>query len=222
MFKIKVLQSVGDGHTAPDGWFKQFVEPMNRMYCDLYGYEYIVDDTSVRQDRHPCWGKAASVQRYFHDCDYLFLIDADACFYCHQISIHEEIIPLMEDKLICLPIDCGNENLRWAPHWTNTGTVLFKHDLKTVEIVNAWYDMTDIPEFEYTKWTWPVDQLGFQAYVYPKYVEYIQTIKDYYLMQSVSGWFVRHMWSAAVADRYEEFKKIYESPMMEKNRKLKK
>ena len=221
--KILVMQPVYGALNDSGDWFRRFVEPMNRMYCEIHGYDYLVADCvpPSRDNRHLNWIKVDCIAWTFsqYDFDYLFVLDADAVFYCHSISIHDEILPLMEEKIMLAPQNCGGEEHRWLNTIINAGVFIFKKCPEAKVLIDDWNSVSDQDESEETRHTWPLEQLAFD-YVYPKYTDKIQILKDYYLLQSCVGYFVRHLYGCACDDKYGSFKAIFESPMMDRNRNL--
>ena len=101
--KLKVSQLVYGNLVPAESWFSRFVEPINAAYCKLHGYNYVVERINDwRKDRHGNWEKIQHVIRNLYDCDYLFFLDADAVFYSFVIAIHEEILPLLGEKICFL------------------------------------------------------------------------------------------------------------------------
>ena len=203
-------------------WFAKYVEPMNRLYCRIHGYEYVVERLdSVREDRHGNWEKVALIQRNLHDCGYLFFLDADACFYCHLLAIHEEIIPLLPDERhILVPVDVGGEHFRWNTDKSGTGVMLFRNTPVAHTILEEWDAFSDTEEGLHTRWQWSVEQAAFGWFIYPKHHAHIQVCTDYYRLQGLHGYFVRHLFNCSGLDREAEFKRIFESELMRKNRRL--
>jgi len=222
--RIKVSQFVYGDLARPDSWFAKYVEPINRMYSESHGYEYIVErlDT-VRQDRHGNWEKVNHIKRNLTDCDYLFFIDADACFYCHQIAIHEDIVDiLLLDTLFLLPVSAVSEKHRWlsSEPSCNAGVILVKNTELSHSILSEWDHITDMQGLEHLRWEWPLEEKAFNSHIIPKYEQLIQPHPDYYMLHSTFGYFVRHIWGGCGFDRKATFRQIYHSSLMERNRKL--
>ena len=209
--KIKVCQFAYGDFLKPDHWFR-FVEAVNRRYCEKHGYEYVVERLSEhgQADRHGNWVKVAHLKRCLNDCDYLFYLDADACFYCHEISIHEEILPLLPaDKAILVPPDINGEKLRWYPEKLQSGLSLLRNCDIVHQILEEWDKVSDMPEYEYTRWEWPVEQMALTDYIYEKYRNDIQVHCEYYHLSSRYGYFVRHVAISSFEERYDEFARIF-------------
>jgi len=220
--KIKVCQFVYGDLAKPDSWFSKFVEPINRMYCETHGHDYVVDrlDT-IRPDRGGHWEKVPHILGNLFACDYLFYLDADAVFYNHLFAIEEELLHRWEPHhLMMFSTDCAEECNRWHPYNINSGVGLFRNMQETRDIIAEWDTVTDMPEHEGTRWSYPSDQAGFNNYILPKYQDRVKLLKNYYLMNGFYGTFVRHIFSAFGKDRYKAFEQIYNSPMMARNRKL--
>ena len=212
--KIRVSQFVYGQFTARDHWFR-YVEEINRTYCEKHGYDYVLERLSEHGqiDRHGIWAKVAHIRRNLVDCDYLFYLDADACFYGHGLSIEKEILPLFPvNKILLASIDVGGESWRWCPTSGIQAGVLFFRNCETAcTLLDEWNKTSEIPGHEDTRWNWPADQKALNDYIYPRYQSYIQRLKEYYQLQGRYGYFVRHLAVSSDAQRHEEFSKIYHS-----------
>ena len=207
------------GDTAKPSSYFTWVEKINQSYCDVHRYEYAVDRReNIRSDRHGNWTKVESFKENLHDCDYLFWIDADACFYSHNIAIHEEILPLMQDKKILCPVNICGEDFRFAPNNASTGIMLFQNSELTHNILEDWNNMTDNPDFEHLLWEGTeFEQGGLNEYIIPKYKNFIKVHREYHLFHTLNGTFIRHIHQASGMDRWREFCKTYKSPIMKRN-----
>ena len=220
--KIKVCQFVYGDLAQPDSWFSKFVEPINRMYCELHRYDYVVDRLeTIRPDRKGHWEKVANILRNLTGCDYLFYLDADVVFYNHIFAIDEELLHRMESShLMMFSLDICDECRRWNPYGANSGVGLFRNTQETRDIIAEWDIVTDMPEYEYTRFgSHTSDQAGFNDYILPKYRDRIKLLQNYYLMNGLHGQFLRHFFTGT-GDRNKEFEQIYHSPLMARNRKL--
>jgi hypothetical protein len=219
--KMKVSQFVYGDFALDDSWFTKYVKPINQMYCDLHGYEYVVEQTGMEKHRHPSWAKVQHIARHLDGCDYLFYLDADACFYHHEVALHEDIIPLMEDKIILVPGDAVGEKYRWNTDKPCDGVMLCKSTSLVKEIVSEWDTVCDLPAYEYTRYDHPNEQAAFADYIFPKYQEHIVVFKDYYALQSIWGW-LRHITSSQCdiegINRADYFEQIYNSPRITRAR----
>jgi hypothetical protein len=62
--------------------YAEITSKINKKYCEINGYDYIIDHTKTFSDRHPSWErfplflKLMNTEKY----DYIVWIDADACF----------------------------------------------------------------------------------------------------------------------------------------------
>jgi len=56
--------------------------------------------------------------------------------------------------------------------------------------------------------------------LYPKYRNDFEICADYYRLQGVYSYFVRHIFNYSGLNREEEFKELYHSPLMQRNRLL--
>ena len=219
--RVKVSQYIYGDFLKPDHWFGKFVEPINRMYCETHGYDYVVDRLdSVRPDRHGNWEKVPHILRNLTDCDYLFFLDADAVFYSHVIALHEELLPWMEPQhLMLFSVDCGGESFRWSPNLPNAGAGLYRNVPEVKDFLTEWDAASDLPEWQEYRWKWCLEQRILMRYLYPKYKDKIKVLREYYIICSLHGQFIRHVFSNSI-DRYTEFEQIYNSPLMARNRVL--
>jgi hypothetical protein len=213
--KIKVCQFIYGDYLKPDHWFR-FVEAINRHYCERHGYEYVVERLSGhgQTNRHGNWAKVAHLKRCLTDCDFLFFLDSDACFFCHEIAIQKEILPLLPPgKVLLVPIDVNGEQLRWHPEKVQSGVQLLRNCNLLRQILNEWDKVPDIHGYEYTRGIlpgeWPTEQRALNDYIYPKYRDYIQIHQEYYQLQSRWGYFVRHLAMCGYQERYDEFQRIF-------------
>jgi len=218
--KIKVSQFVYGDLTSPESWFAKFVEPINRMYCELHGYEYAVERLeSIRLDRHGNWEKIPHIFRSLTDCDYLLFVDADALFYNHLFTIEEEMLPLLgDDSLFLVASDCGGEEYRWCPWNVNSGVMLFRNTTEARRMLTDWNEIVETPQYEWAKWHFPSEQQICSEYIVAKYKASV--VKDYYRFNGIFGQYIRHFLSACCQDRHSVLKAVYHSPLMERNRKL--
>ena len=219
--KIKVSQVVWGYLLQPDSYFS-YVEKINQLYCEIHGYEYVVErlEHHGQTDRHPHWAKVKHLERMLYDCDYLFFIDADACFYSHGIAIHNEILPrFLEGKNIMMASDCAAEKIMTNPKVPNTGMVLLRNNDRTKQLIAEWDTICYIPGWEHTKHVWTVEQKAV-IYIQKKYPDEFQLEREYYLLNNRYGFFVKHYADGQGANKFENFKEIYHSPIMERNRKL--
>ena len=224
--KIKVNQFIYGELTRPESWFKQYVEPINRMYCETWNYEYVLDIPEwMHTDRSGLWLKPESILRHLTDCDYLFYLDADARFYSHGLSIHDEILPLMqqagEEKVMLFTNDCYAECWRWNATGVSAGILLVRNCEEAKQILHDWIGVPDMPEYRHLRFDWLQDQSGLQYHVHPKYPDKIHMEREYYMIQGRYSHFVRHICRAAGENRNDVFKAIFESPTMACNRMLK-
>jgi len=182
---IKVLQYM-------HGDFEYFLwsEKVNRRYCERHGYEYVISREKSRTDRHVTWHKIPVILKELQGCDYLLFLDADAVFYSHELTIENELLPLMEDKGILMAQDVASEQKRWMPGQPNTGVILTKVHHKVREFFEFWDQASDIDES--TRWNWPPEQLALWNIVLPKFPDMVHTHSEYYMIQGWYGQYIRH------------------------------
>jgi len=182
---IKVLQYMY-------GNFKYFLwsEKINRRYCERHGYEYMISRDMPRTDRHVTWHKIPVILKELQDCDYLLFLDADAVFYSHELTIENELLPLMEGKQVLMAQDVACERVRWTPGQPNAGVILAKVNHEVREFFEFWDQASDIDES--TRWNWPPEQLALWNIVLPKFSGMVHTHSEYYMIQGRYGQYIRH------------------------------
>jgi hypothetical protein len=95
-----------------------------------------------------------------------------------------------------------------------------KNTKRTHAILQEWNESTvDIPELARWKWQWPPEQGAFD-YFRKLYTHDIEIIEDYYMINAHYGQFIRHCTGRGPLHKFNMIKKIYHSPLMERNRQL--
>ena len=215
--KIKVVQMVYGKLLQPDSWF-QYVEKINRLYCNIHGYEYVVVRyENIREDRHGNWMKVDAIRDNLSACDYLLSLEADCAVYCHSIALEEDVIPHLQPGKSVLTT---NNNLCSA--FYNEGqsavwSMLFRNDHMVRKIIEAWDTAHQAEGYEQFAFSRCYDEDGWRRYVVPLYKDSIQTLDDYYLLTAINGYFIRHLALTHDELRLHEFKRMWESPMMQRN-----
>ena len=197
--RIKVLQYMhGNCEYFP------YSERINRRYCERHGYDYVLRRDPPRADRHICWHKVPLILNELHDCNYLLFLDADAFFYSQELSIHDEMTPLMGAKEILMAQDFGCESLRWTPGKPNSGVILMENSDVVREFFEYWNSASDIDES--TRWSWPPEQRALWDVVMPKFGDRLEVHPEYYLIQGRYGQFIRHYMLMPNEERLEKMK----------------
>ncbi len=188
---IKIVQYLwGSNNTA-----YRLTHAVNAAYCHRHGYPHCVKTFPPRDDRACLWEKIPAILDELHDCDYVFFLDADAFFYSHELTVEEELVPLLEDKEILMAADLASERIRFRQELPNTGTILLRNAPVTREILNEWNECSEDPELEHFRFHLFHEQEAFWRSVMPRYREHIRVLRDYYLMNGYCGVFVRHLMS---------------------------
>jgi hypothetical protein len=200
--KIKIVQYM-------HGTFEYFPwsEWINRRYCERHGYNYVLRRDKPRTDRHVVWHKIPVILDELRDCDYLLFVDADAVFYSHELSLENELIPLLRDKSILMAADCGSESLRWHPGLPNSGVILIKNNERAKEMITEWNQVTEFDEE--MRWKWPPTQRALWHHILPKYKDDLRIVKDYYIVQGRFGQFIRHYCLCSNEKRVNAMKAIF-------------
>ena len=183
--RIKVIQ-----YMFGDKEYFEWSRRINGSYCERHGYDYRVLEDIPRSDRHICWHKVPVILKELHDCEYLLFLDADAVFYSHELTLEEELLPLLDNRSILMAQDCGNESLRWTPGYPNSGVILVKNDGVARQFLTDWNRSSELDAD--ARWNWPLEQLALWHLVLPDYQKEFRTLKDYYRMQGQYGQFIRH------------------------------
>jgi hypothetical protein len=183
--KIKVLQTM-----CSDLEYFSWSEKINRSYCKRHGYEHVVSREVPRKDRHINWQKIADILRCLKDCDYLLFLDADAIFYSHELTIEQELIPLMNGKDILMAQDIGDETSRWNPGLPNAGVILMTTCTKVREFFETWNQAPEL--YEECRWDWPPIQKGLWHVALPKFPDMVHIHPEYYMIQGRYGQYIRH------------------------------
>jgi hypothetical protein len=205
---IKVVQYMYGGFE-----YFQWSEKINRHYCERHGYEYAVSHDKPRTDRHINWQKQPTMIKELHHCDYLLFLDADAHFYSHELTIENELLPLMGDKNILMAQDVGCETERWTPGKPNSGVILMKNNSSVREFLEYWNQATEIDES--TRWQRPVEQRGLWNVALLKFPDFVKVENEYYLIQGRYGQFIRHFMLMSDKERTKKMKTFCKSRKIE-------
>ena len=200
--KIKILQYMHGSHE-----YFPWSEWINRRYCERHGYAYVVRRDEPRRDRHICWHKIPVILDELRDCDYLLFLDADAVFYSHELTLENELIPELQDKLILIAADCASESKRWQPSLPNSGVILMKNEERVREIFTEWNHVSETDDE--TRWAWPPEQRALWRHILPTFRSDICIVSDYYMVQGHFGQFIRHYCQCSEKERTEAMQTIY-------------
>jgi len=198
---IKVLQ-----YMVGDFEYFHWSERINRRYCERHGYEYVISREIPRTDRHVCWHKIPVLINELHSCDYLLLVDADAVFYSHELTIEKELIPLMKDKLLLMAQDVVSESERCTLGLPNTGVILTKNNSKTHEFFEYWNQVSETDES--IRWNWPPEQRALWNYVLPQFPDLVHVHPDYYMIHGRYSQYIRHFCLRSDQERVAGIKTI--------------
>lgn len=181
-------------------YFK-YSEAINRHYCGLHGYEYVLLNQPQTQKRHVNWAKIEAMKHFMKgdQNDYVLFMDADAHFYGMSLKIEHELIAKLEslpDKDILLAEDILCESRRSGVGLPNSGVILLKVNDFTRAFYEEWDAASELNEA--WKWQWYyqgyalADQAALRHVLYPKYENRIFMTKEYYLMNAIYGQYIRH------------------------------
>jgi len=209
--KIKVVQYLwGEQNRS-----YQVGREINETYCRRHGYEHVVKTGAPREDRSPHWAKIPAMRQELCGCDFLFYLDADAFFYSHELKIEEELVPLLEGKLIMMSADYACEGLRHQPDKPNTGAILVRTSEQAAGILRKWDESSALPEMEEFRFQLYHEQEACYRTVWQEYAAEVKLLKEYYLMNGFCGMFIRHFMGMSDNDRLRAFQKILERPLAE-------
>jgi hypothetical protein len=182
---IRVLQTMhGDLEYFP------WSEKINRHYCERHGYEYLIPHGKPRQDRHANWQKIPDILGHLDGCDYLLFLDADAHFYSLELTIEQELIPLMAGRDILMAQDVADETSRWNPGMPNAGVILMKTGANVRNFFETWDQAPEIHGD--CRWNWPPIQRGLWHVVLPHFSGLVKSHDEYYMIQGRYGQYIRH------------------------------
>jgi len=212
--RLTAMQSIFKRLSTPNHWNASTVKPaikvvqyhwgdqnqsyevnrkINGAYCRRHGYEHIVKTFVPRDDRSLHWAKIPAMREELHDCDFLFFMDADAFFYSHELTVEEELLPLLEDKQIMMSADYANERIRHQPNKPNSGTILLRNTEKTVEMLRVWDESSERPGLERLRFNRYHEQDACFQTIWQEYAADVKLLKEYYLMNGFNGIFIRHL-----------------------------
>lgn len=186
---------------------------INDTYCRRHGYEYVVKSFPSTKNRSSYWEKIPAIREELRHCDFLLYLDADAFFYSHELSLHEELIPYLRDKDILIAADLASEYQRNHPGLPNTGVILFRNTEKVEEILRIWDESSEYPELAQFRFERFHEQEALWRTVWQDYRESFQLVEDYYLMNGYYGMFIRHLMGMSDDERIAVLQKF----MNEKN-----
>jgi hypothetical protein len=201
--RIQVLQ-----YMHGDFEYFHWSEKINRAYCTRHGYQHVISRETPRSDRHITWHKIPVIVQAIKNgnADYLLFLDADAVFYSHELTIENELLPLLNDKGILMSQDFGSERDRWTPGLPNAGVILIKADHKTCEFFEFWDQASDMDES--TRWNWPPEQLALWRMVLPKYPDMVHVHAEYYMLHGRYGQYIRHYYASSDHVRTTEMQSV--------------
>ena len=225
MMKIKVSSFTYGRLNQPGSYFDMSCA-INEAYCQLHGYDYVVErlpaDCQVVRHRHENWKKVGHCRRMLNDCDYLLHIDADAVFYSWILKIEEELIPRLVSVKANMVLGADVQNMSHTMKKidrVNAGVILMKNDAQTAKMLEVWDSVSDIPEWQYTRWQWPLEQEALE-YIRAVFPGSIKPLKNFFLMNGEYGQFIRHFTIGDHDNKFLEIKAVYDSPLMQRNKAL--
>jgi len=143
-----------------------------------------------------------------HDCDFLFFLDADAFFYSHELKIEDELIPFLGSKHVMISADYVCERYRPHPHKPNTGVILLRNTKKSAEFLRVWDATSERPGLEEFRFKPLHEQETCYRTVWQEYGDDVTLLKEYYLMNSHYGVFIRHLMGMTEEERLRRLKKF--------------
>ena len=187
---------------------------INKEYCKKNGYDFYVCTEILDKDKHPAWSKILLILKCLDmEYDYIFFIDADACFANHDIKIEKFI----SNKSITV----GNENADFnEKRGENSGVMLFINNDITRNFLKDCFSI-----YEDCKNSCVWDQEAICRMLEVKYKEHYNKVrckefnsyhgdfarhvgKDHCLYED--GDFIMHMLRTSSEYKIDEFKKIFD------------
>lgn len=130
-------------------------------YTKVHGYDLIINKGETFPDNRDLrWSKVPALLNALADYEQVLYMDADSVVVDIRRPL-SELQPLLGDKVLLL----GEDSYGWA----NTGIILCTQ--QAIPILKVWNGVPMI--WHETRQTWPVDELGFNSYVLPRYRENI-------------------------------------------------
>ena len=177
----------------------RYTEAINRRYCQLHGYRFVVTRPEYEVDRSPIWYKVRGVRELLIDSDYVLFLDADAYFCEPSRSIEELIAEHMGDAAMILGTDRRDKDFAWSDNNGNCGVFLVRRCAEAFRILDDWWQSPLKREWlnagrrRRWLWQWPPEQGSFNSFIrLGRNRRWIRTI--YYAhMNGVDGGFIRHL-----------------------------
>lgn len=95
---------------------------INKTYCQKNNYDFFVCNKILDTEKHPAWSKILLLEKCLDmNYEYIFFIDADACFVNQNIKIEK----FLNEKSITIANQNINEN---DPKGENSGVILLKNN----------------------------------------------------------------------------------------------
>ena len=204
---IKVVQY----HWGEQNHSYEINRQINEAYCRRHGYEFVLKTFPPRDDREWCWSKIPAMREELHDCDFLLYLDADAFFYSQELTIEEELIPLLENKQIMMSANHMSEGIRHQPNQPNTGVILVRNTDKAAEILRRWDESSERPGLEQFRFGLAHEQETCFRTIWQEYAAEVTLLADYYLMNGLCGMFIRHLAGQTDEERLNSQKEFLEN-----------
>jgi hypothetical protein len=193
-------------------------EAVNRRYCERHGYEYVVSRETPRPDRYVNWHKIPVMLNELKGCDYLLFVDADAIFYSQELTVEEELIPLLEDKDFLIAKDGVCEEKRGNIGNENTGVLFMKANDNVRKLLEVWDQTSD--DHEWSRWNWPCEQGRFTDVIREKFAPALQIVDDYYRINSLHGNYIRHYMGVSNEERLENIRAYCQKHFPEESERI--
>ena len=191
--KIKVVQYMWGDHNLSYPLDRK----INEVYCMRHGYEHVVYVHHPRNERFCRWEKIPVIQRELGNCDFLLFLDADAFFYSQELTIEEELLPLLGNKDIMMAVDNASEKWRHHADTPNTGVILIRNSTIAFAMLDIWDQSSKHPDFENFRFK---EHHKHDACFYDFWQEYrdnVKLVKDYYLLNGLHGIYIRHLMASS-------------------------
>ena len=202
---IKIVQYHWGTHPS-----YSITQRINEAYCRRHGYEYVLKTFMPRHDRSPHWAKIPAMREELHDCDFLLFLDADAFFYSQELKVDEELFPFLGTKHVMISADTVSEKYRPHPDKPNTGVILLRNTPISAEFLRVWDESSERPGLEEFRLKPFHEQETCFRTVWQEFAKDVVLLKEYYLMNSHCGIYIRHLMGMKEEERLRHLKMFLE------------
>lgn len=193
------------------------VEKITELYAKKHGYLYTINRFYNNKNSFNRVNVIIDAINDNKDYDYLLFLTEEAIPYTHELSIEDELLPIMDNKLILFTSDCGSEKVKWGVNRVNLDHILLKANSNhTLQILNEWKSYDNHFKVDYTNENYSNSDRSYNAQsamwneVYNKYKDDIEKCDDYYRFGGSYSYFIRHFYSKIDAEKSKKLKDVYD------------